>query len=187
MHSQSRPSASKPSASRSSASRPSNSNDSDIVRTNDDSLASSSPGAEKEASRHSDHPLGEIRGDTPTLDIQALEETRAWTGADETFLAELITTYLDDASQQMLLMRQAQQVKSTTALGDIAHSLRPASSTMGAARLASLFQKLEDWVKRIEHQGSDRDHSAWAHISQLIEAIILEQQAVAIALRSYKP
>lgn len=126
----------------------------------------------------------EIWDDASTIDTKILEETRAWTGADEKFLAELIYTYLDDASEQISFIRRAYQTQNMETLRDIAHSLRPASSTMGATRLAELCEALEALVRQTEQQNKV-GRRIWSEMSQLIEAIILEHQAVAIALRSY--
>ena len=78
-----------------------------------------------------------------TIDTAALERLREEMGGDESFLAELIDTYLEDSPQQLAAMAAAVQAGDATSLQRAAHSLKSNSASFGARALAALCQELE--------------------------------------------
>ena len=78
-----------------------------------------------------------------TIDEAVFADLLDSTGGDPDFLAELIDTYLDDAPRQVAAMRDAARTGRTERLVQPAHTLKGASASMGAAKLAELSRALE--------------------------------------------
>ncbi len=79
----------------------------------------------------------------PTLDVTVLASLRDSVGGDDAFLADLVETYLDDASGQLGAIGSAIAADDAAALVRPAHTLKSASYTVGAMRLGDLARALE--------------------------------------------
>ncbi len=78
-----------------------------------------------------------------TLDTAALDNLRETVGGDEEFLAELVETFLEDAPQMLVDMRQAVESGDAPGLRLAAHSLKSNSADFGAMSLNALCKELE--------------------------------------------
>jgi HPt (histidine-containing phosphotransfer) domain-containing protein len=78
-----------------------------------------------------------------TLDPAALRHLLEITGGDETFLDELLDTFLQDAEDQLASLRAAVAAGSTEDLVRPAHSLKSNAANVGANELAELCRALE--------------------------------------------
>ncbi|MFQ5814381.1 MAG: Hpt domain-containing protein [Anaerolineae bacterium] len=79
------------------------------------------------------------------IDPAALEEFRAVMGEDGAELvAELIDTFVEDASRLLADMREAVAREDADALERAAHGLKGSSATLAALGLSDLCQELED-------------------------------------------
>ena len=78
------------------------------------------------------------------LDPAAMESLREMIGGDAAFLAELIDTFLQDASQLLAEMHQAVERGDAAVLRRTAHSLKSTSTQFGAQDLSSLCRGLEE-------------------------------------------
>ncbi len=111
------------------------------------------------------------------IDGAALDALLEMTGGEPAFLAEMIDTYVTDARQLQVAMRQSLAGSDGQALQRAAHSLKSNSATFGAATLARLCQELEERAKR----GALNDA---AELVSLVEATYAE---VETALRAARP
>ncbi len=82
-----------------------------------------------------------------TIDRAAFQRLREITGDDDAFLAELIDTYLDDGTQQVVDLLDAARGEDVPAMLRPAHSLKSASDSIGAMALAELCRILETEVR----------------------------------------
>jgi HPt (histidine-containing phosphotransfer) domain-containing protein len=80
---------------------------------------------------------------TEAVDHRVLAALSQATGDDPAFLAELIDTYLADAPDLLVMMRDAAAAREAAGLRRAAHTLKSASATLGAHRLADLCRRLE--------------------------------------------
>ncbi len=81
------------------------------------------------------------------LDPAALENLREMVGGDTEFVAELITTFLEEAPQMLADMRQGQESGDVVVLRRAAHSLKSNSAEFGAQTLYALCQEIETMCK----------------------------------------
>jgi histidine phosphotransfer protein HptB len=81
---------------------------------------------------------------TETLDSSALQALRASVGDDLEFLAELVTTFLADAPQQLIELRAAVTSGNAQEVEREAHTLKSNAATFGIVRLADVCRDLED-------------------------------------------
>jgi HPt (histidine-containing phosphotransfer) domain-containing protein len=81
---------------------------------------------------------------TEAVDRQVLAALSQATGDDPAFLAELIDTYLADAPDLLVAMRDALAAREAAGLRRAAHTLKSTSAMLGARRLADLCRRLED-------------------------------------------
>jgi HPt (histidine-containing phosphotransfer) domain-containing protein len=81
------------------------------------------------------------------LDSAAMERLWELVGGDETFLAELMDTFLEDAPRLLADMHQAVERKDAAGLCLAAHSLKSNSTDFGATALAGLARELETMGK----------------------------------------
>ncbi len=75
-----------------------------------------------------------------------LNRVREVADGDEQFFQELFTIFLDDAAQQIHVLRQAVEQHDATAVRRTAHRLKGASSNVGARPFSSLCLRLEQTV-----------------------------------------
>jgi HPt (histidine-containing phosphotransfer) domain-containing protein len=78
------------------------------------------------------------------VDHRVLAALSQATGDDPAFLAELIDTYLSDAPDLLVAMRDALAAREDAGLRRAAHTLKSTSAMLGAHRLADLCRHLED-------------------------------------------
>jgi HPt (histidine-containing phosphotransfer) domain-containing protein len=81
--------------------------------------------------------------DQPTFDRTALDELGQATDGDNSFLVELIETYLADAEGQVEAIDAAIAATDAEALVRPAHTLKSSSASVGAMRLAAMARGLE--------------------------------------------
>lgn len=81
--------------------------------------------------------------DRSAVDPAALDKLLEITGGDPDFVTELVTTYLDDAVEQLRAMRQAIEAGDVGELVRPAHSMKTNSANMGALLLAQMCRELE--------------------------------------------
>jgi HPt (histidine-containing phosphotransfer) domain-containing protein len=77
------------------------------------------------------------------LDAGVLDTLRDSVGGDDSFVAELVETYLGDAATQLAAIESALATGDAEALVRPAHTLKSASFTVGAMRLGGLSRELE--------------------------------------------
>jgi HPt (histidine-containing phosphotransfer) domain-containing protein len=82
-----------------------------------------------------------------TLDPAAMERLWDLVGEDETFLTELMDTFLEDAPRLLADIRQAVEHRDAAGLYLAAHSLKSNSTDFGAIVLSSLCRELEEMGK----------------------------------------
>ena len=110
------------------------------------------------------------------LDPAALGYLLEITGGDETFLDELIETFLGDADEQLGALRAAAAAGSVEALVRPSHSLKSSAANVGATRLSELSRTLE----------ADARAGAVSSPSERVETIATEAAAVRLALREVR-
>lgn len=77
------------------------------------------------------------------IDHDAFARLREITGGDDEFLADLVDTYLDDGSRQVADLVAAARAGDAASIVRPAHSLKSASDSIGALRLADRCRALE--------------------------------------------
>lgn len=82
---------------------------------------------------------------------------------DVSFLATLITDYLEDATQHLETMRRAVDQGNALLLERTAHTLKSTSETMGAVALAASSREIET----LAHEG--RLDEAAQHVPEAVE------------------
>lgn len=108
-----------------------------------------------------------------TIDHAALDRLLDTVGGDQSFVTELIETFLGEAPVMLAEIRGALQTQDTELLRRAAHSLKSNSAQFGAERLRSLCLQLEQRAKEQQLAGLD----------QLVAQAETEFQAVHAALR----
>jgi HPt (histidine-containing phosphotransfer) domain-containing protein len=96
----------------------------------------------------------------PTLDVGVLDALREAVGGDRGFVADLVQTYLADATEQLTQIDTAVAARDARALVRPAHTLKSASLTVGAVRLGELARTLEQRARTERLDGVDADASA---------------------------
>lgn len=81
------------------------------------------------------------------LDPAAMERLWDLAGGDETFLVELMDTFLEDAPQLLADIRQAVEHGDAAGLYLATHSLKSNSTDFGAIVLSGLCRELEEMGK----------------------------------------
>jgi CheY-like chemotaxis protein len=79
----------------------------------------------------------------PALNTQKLQALKATVGGDTAFMTQLVDCYLEEALQQLQVMREAVAQGDASTLHKSAHSLKAISVSLGAVPLAQLCQALE--------------------------------------------
>ncbi len=80
---------------------------------------------------------------TNVIDQTTFDALLESVGGDESFLAELIDTFLDDSPQLLATMQQALDDGNAEAFRRAAHSLKSNSANFGALALSTLAKDLE--------------------------------------------
>jgi HPt (histidine-containing phosphotransfer) domain-containing protein len=78
-----------------------------------------------------------------TLDPDAMTRLLEITGGDVGFVDELVDTFIDDASTQLLALRSAGDANDAAGVVRPAHSLKSNSVNVGATNLAEMCRMLE--------------------------------------------
>lgn len=94
-----------------------------------------------------------LTSNTPVIDYNALQTILEMVPNDSTqLLAELITSYLEDAPKLLQEMQTAVADRNLVAMQYAAHTLKSASATLGATALADLCRELEqiNWAMAID-------------------------------------
>jgi HPt (histidine-containing phosphotransfer) domain-containing protein len=81
--------------------------------------------------------------DAPIIDQATFDALLESVGGDESFLVELIDTFLDDSPQLFATMRQALGDGNAEAFRRAAHSLKSNGANFGALTLSTLAKELE--------------------------------------------
>jgi HPt (histidine-containing phosphotransfer) domain-containing protein len=107
-----------------------------------------------------------LSGETPVLDDNVINELRASVGGDDSFVAELASTYLAEGPQHLQALEEA------VAHGDIAGAVRPAhtlkssSASLGAMRLSEISRGIEFAAREGRNDGLaaavEEAKAAWA-------------------------
>lgn len=82
-------------------------------------------------------------GQAPILDEGVLAALGESVGGDESFVADLVQTYLGDGAEQLAAIEAAVGAEDAEALVRPAHTLKSASLTVGAMRLGEVSRGLE--------------------------------------------
>lgn len=109
-----------------------------------------------------------------TIDRSALDQLLETVGGDESFLAELIQTFLEEAPRMLAEIRQALGEQDAEHLRRAAHSLKSNAAQFGAGQLQALSLQIEQLGK-----ADDLDRAA-----PLIGKAEAEFQTVRTALES---
>ena len=89
------------------------------------------------------------------LDYQVLNSLRSLAGAKaKTFLAKIISQYLEDIPQKLQEIQQAINNNDAQAFRQAAHSLRSSSANLGAITIAELCKQLENLARSGTTQGA---------------------------------
>ncbi len=87
--------------------------------------------------------------ETLRIDPQKIEELKELVDKDDPdFLIELIEDYMDNSEENLKAIRYAIQAKDTVTVVRTAHTLKGASSNIGAVNMTELS-------KRLEHLGTE--------------------------------
>src|SRR5690606_17213726 len=103
------------------------------------------------------------------LDEQALARLQASMGGDESFLQELIDSFLAEAPQLLATMQQGMTTGNAGEVRLAAHSLKSLAADFGATRLNELARELEGWAR--DGRLPEAEETA-AAIEQLLPAVL---------------
>ena len=82
--------------------------------------------------------------ETLRIDPKKIEELKELVDEDDPgFLIELIEDYMDNSEENLKAIRYAIQAKDTVTVGRTAHTLKGASSNIGAVNMTELSKQLE--------------------------------------------
>src|ERR1044071_4986765 len=93
--------------------------------------------------------------------------------------ADLIGTYVEDGELQLNRLRSAVACRAVCEIQSAAHSLKGASSQLGAETVARLCRSLE------EHADSDQTSTQFYELEREFELVVSRMQAYKRALDSY--
>lgn len=106
-----------------------------------------------------------------TLDASVLADLQATAGAD--FVAELVTTFAEEAPQMLADLRSASAGGDGDLFRRAAHSLKSNSATFGAVQVARLARELELGGLAVDRQA---DMAAIDAVEQAFHAALAELQ-----------
>jgi HPt (histidine-containing phosphotransfer) domain-containing protein len=111
---------------------------------------------------------------TTVIDLPTFENLKSEMGED--FIVELVDTYLSDAPNLLLEMRQALHDENCTTFQRAAHSLKSTSATFGALNLSTLAKELEMMGKSGSLDGAesrlDLVTSEYAQVEKTLKELI---------------
>jgi HPt (histidine-containing phosphotransfer) domain-containing protein len=81
--------------------------------------------------------------DATTLDTSVLAALLDSVGGDDSFVADLVETYLADGADQLAAIDEAVRSSQAEGLVRAAHTLKSSSRTVGANRLGELSRRIE--------------------------------------------
>jgi HPt (histidine-containing phosphotransfer) domain-containing protein len=117
-----------------------------------------------------------VRDDVTPLDESTLDELRASVGGDESFLAELVGEFLEDAPRQLEALRTGLENGDAEVVRRAAHTLKGNGRTFGAEELASLSQQVEAAAKagdlNAARAGAPDVEAAWDRVRPLLEGLV---------------
>ena len=80
----------------------------------------------------------------PLLDHAVLDELRDATGGDESFIVDLVETYIAEGAANLEGMIAAAEAGDPAAIVRPAHTLKSSSASLGAIRLADICRGIEE-------------------------------------------
>lgn len=92
---------------------------------------------------------------TSPLDPDAVTALRASVGGDDEFLAELVTTFLDEAPAQLAALEAAAGNGDAAGLRLVAHTLKANAATFGIRELEAVCRELEGRARGENLAGAD--------------------------------
>ena len=113
------------------------------------------------------------------IDRKALDNLAESVGGDREFMAELLTSFLDDAPVQLEEMRTALGTADSERLRRSAHSLKSNSATFGAIEVSHQCKEVEEMAKAVAWDGvSTRIEyiaAAYEEVKPVLEAIVRDK------------
>jgi len=79
----------------------------------------------------------------PIIDPEAIENLRALSPEDDSFVREIIGVFLEDTPARILELKRSHADGDVATFSRAAHSIKGSSSNLGAARLRSAAERLE--------------------------------------------
>jgi HPt (histidine-containing phosphotransfer) domain-containing protein len=92
----------------------------------------------------------------PILDAAVLDELLASVDGDESFIADLLTTYVTEGEDHLAAMDAAVGARDPAAVVRPAHTLKSSSAALGATRLAEIARQIEMAGRAGDAEGLDR-------------------------------
>ena len=115
----------------------------------------------------------DCRAKQSVLDMTVFDSLRQLAGTKaKTFLAEIVSQYLEDSPQKLEAIQQAIDNNDDLALRQASHSLRSSSANLGAITIADLCKELENLARSGTTQGA----------SAIMEKLTKEYPQVKLAL-----
>ncbi|MFQ5649938.1 MAG: Hpt domain-containing protein [bacterium] len=93
--------------------------------------------------------------ETTTIDVTVIEQLKELVDdEDPDFLTDLFQEYLEDVTTHLSKLVQSIEAMDTVTVVKTAHTLKGASSNLGARHMAELFTELEKTAKREDADGA---------------------------------
>ena len=90
-----------------------------------------------------------------TIDTKKIEELKELVDEDDPgFLIELLEDYMNDSKENLKAIRYAIQAKDTVTVVNTAHTLKGASSNIGAVNMTELSKRLEHLGRKETLEGA---------------------------------
>jgi HPt (histidine-containing phosphotransfer) domain-containing protein len=120
--------------------------------------------------------------DAPLLDEAVLTELLTSTGDDQTFVRDLLDTYLAETPEQLEAIGAALDQDDAAALVRPAHTLKSSSATLGAMQLSALGRELEMMGRTgaldpTARTTRDAANEAWQATSEAIQSWLAARSA----------
>jgi HPt (histidine-containing phosphotransfer) domain-containing protein len=110
-----------------------------------------------------------------SLDSSALATLRESTGDDAQFLADLVTTFLEETPAQLAELRAATAGANAADVRRVAHTLKSNGATFGIVRLARVCRELE-------HRAADGNLAGAEELVAAIDGALAEARPALEAL-----
>ncbi len=91
----------------------------------------------------------------PIIDQEAIENLRALSPEDDSFVREIIGVFLEDTPARIEELKRSHAAGDAATFSRAAHSIKGSSSNLGAARLRSAAERLEHDAKSHDLSGLD--------------------------------